>query len=216
VVTGHGAVHHDDRPVAVTARKIVHEGRRVERCLHSGGFVMVAGKAVHGRRGVAESLSQHCVAARIVMHEVAGEEHGVRPRVVALRVRDAAQALRRAIERHEFLVYYQPIVSLVSGKLTGFEALVRWAHKDGIRLPNDFIPLAEETGLIIPIENFVLRNAVKQMREWESYLKIGSGITMSVNLSPQHYSEANLVEDIKRLLLVTGFGVTFSTIAIAG
>ena len=123
---------------------------------------------------------------------------------VAVRVQKESD-LRRAIERDEFQVYYQPIVSLVSGKLTGFEALVRWAHKDGLRLPSDFIPLAEETGLIIPIENFVLRNAVKQMREWESYLKIGSGITMSVNLCPQHYSESNLVEDIKRLLLVTGF-----------
>ena len=123
---------------------------------------------------------------------------------VAVRVQKESD-LRRAIERDEFQVYYQPIVSLVSGKLTGFEALVRWAHNDGLRLPSDFIPLAEETGLIIPIENFVLRNAVKQMREWESYLKIGSGITMSVNLSPQHYSEPNLVEEIKRLLLVTGF-----------
>jgi EAL domain-containing protein (putative c-di-GMP-specific phosphodiesterase class I) len=123
---------------------------------------------------------------------------------VAVRVQKESD-LRRAIEREEFQVYYQPIVSLDSGKLAGFEALVRWAHRDGLRLPGDFIPLAEDTGLIIPIERFVLSNAIKQMREWSSRLKLGSGITMSVNLSPQHYSEPGLVEEIKRLLKTTGF-----------
>jgi EAL domain-containing protein (putative c-di-GMP-specific phosphodiesterase class I) len=123
---------------------------------------------------------------------------------VAVRVQKESD-LRRAIEREEFQVYYQPIISLDSGKLAGFEALVRWAHRDGLRLPGDFIPLAEDTGLIIPIERFVLQNAIKQMREWNSRLKAGSGITMSVNLSPQHYSEPDLVEEIKRLLKATGF-----------
>jgi len=125
-------------------------------------------------------------------------------RHVAVRVQKESD-LRRAIEREEFQVYYQPIVSLDSGKLAGFEALVRWAHRDGLRLPADFIPLAEDTGLIIPIERFVLQNAIKQMREWSSRLKLGSGITISVNLSPQHYSEPDLVDEIKRILTATGF-----------
>lgn len=124
-------------------------------------------------------------------------------RHVAVRVQKEAD-LRRAIEREEFQVYYQPIVSLASGKLSGFEALVRWKHHDGLRLPGDFIPLAEETGLIIPIERFVLRSAIKQMREWDAYMKRGSGVTMSVNLSPQHYSETDLVAEIRRLLKLTG------------
>ncbi|HET9941833.1 MAG TPA: EAL domain-containing protein, partial [Terriglobia bacterium] len=94
--------------------------------------------------------------------------------------------------------------SLDSGKLAGFEALVRWAHRDGLRLPADFIPLAEDTGLIIPIERFVLQNAIKQMRDWASRLKL-PGITMSVNLSPQHYSEPGLVKEVERLLASTGF-----------
>jgi PAS domain S-box-containing protein/diguanylate cyclase (GGDEF)-like protein len=123
---------------------------------------------------------------------------------VAVRVQKESD-LRRAIEREEFQVYYQPIVSLDSGKLAGFEALVRWAHRDGLRLPADFIPLAEDTGLIIPIERFVLENAIKQMREWNSRLKLGPGITMSVNLSPQHYSEPGLVDEVTRLLAATGF-----------
>src|SRR4030095_11809200 len=123
---------------------------------------------------------------------------------VAVRVQKESD-LRRAIEREEFQVYYQPIISLDSGKLAGFEALVRWAHRDGLRLPADFIPLAEDTGLIIPIERFVLQNAINQMREWNSRLKLGPGITMSVNLSPQHYSEPDLVDEVKRLLAATGF-----------
>jgi len=114
--------------------------------------------------------------------------------------------LRRAIENEEFQVHYQPIVSLITGQITGFEALVRWPQGNGVfRLPGDFIPLAEETGLIVPIERFVLQAAVKEMRDWERQLTPGSPITMSVNLSPQHYSEPGLVDEIKRLLKVTGF-----------
>jgi EAL domain-containing protein (putative c-di-GMP-specific phosphodiesterase class I) len=114
--------------------------------------------------------------------------------------------LRRAIENEEFEVFYQPIVSLITGEITGFEALVRWPQGNGVsRMPGDFIPLAEETGLIVPIERFVLHSAVKQMRDWERTLRHGSPITMSVNLSPQDYSEPGLVDEIKRLLKVTGF-----------
>jgi PAS domain S-box-containing protein/diguanylate cyclase (GGDEF)-like protein len=123
---------------------------------------------------------------------------------VAARVRKEAD-LRRAIEAEEFQVYYQPIISLDSGLISGFEALVRWPHRDGLRLPGDFIPLAEETGLIIPIERFVLRSAVKQMREWEAHIQPGARITLSVNLSPQHYLQPDLVAEIKRILNTTGF-----------
>ena len=128
---------------------------------------------------------------------------------VAVRVQKEAD-LRRAIERDEFQVL------LPTDRFSRFRESSRVLRlsSDGrtataFRLPGDFIPLAEETGLIIPIERFVLRNAVKQMREWESHLKLGTGITMSVNLSPQHYSEPDLVEDIKRLLMVTGFDPQF-------
>ena len=113
--------------------------------------------------------------------------------------------LRRAIENEEFLVHYQPIVSLLTGEISGFEALIRWPHADGLRPPSEFIPLAEETGLIIPIERFVLRSAIKQMRDWETHYKGRAGMTMSVNLSPQHYSEPDLVDEIKRVLRITGF-----------
>jgi diguanylate cyclase (GGDEF)-like protein/PAS domain S-box-containing protein len=127
---------------------------------------------------------------------------------VAARVQKEAD-LRRAIECEEFEVYYQPIVSLESGRITGFEALVRWPHSDGLRQPADFIPLAEQTGLIIPIERFVLRSAVKQMSEWEHSLKLDAPLTMNVNLSPQHYARPDLVDEVKQLLEATGFDPRF-------
>ena len=122
---------------------------------------------------------------------------------VAVRIQREAE-LRRAIEREEFRVYYQPIIALNSGRIAGFEALVRWQHGNDLLLPSDFIPLAEQTGLIIPIEKFVLREALEQMRSWETCLPSRRPLTVSVNLSARHYSEPDLVEDIKRALNATG------------
>jgi diguanylate cyclase (GGDEF)-like protein/PAS domain S-box-containing protein len=116
--------------------------------------------------------------------------------------------LRRAIERGDFQVHYQPIVSLSDGTIAGFEALVRWRHHDGLLLPGEFIPLAEQTGLIIPIERYVLRRAMEQMREWDK-MRLRSPLTMSVNLSAQHYSERDLVDEVVKMLKATGFDSRF-------
>ena len=123
---------------------------------------------------------------------------------VAARVQREAD-LRGAVERGEFVVHYQPIVSLANGRISGFEALVRWRHRDGVLLPKDFIPLAEQTGLIIPIERYVLQRSMEQMREWDRRFRFHSPLTMSVNLSAQHYSERDLVDEIARILKTTGF-----------
>jgi diguanylate cyclase (GGDEF)-like protein/PAS domain S-box-containing protein len=112
--------------------------------------------------------------------------------------------LRRVIQRDELRVYYQPIIALSTGKIAGFEALIRWQHGDTLLLPKDFIPLAEQTGLIIPIEKFVLQKALEQIRAWESQLGCPGQLTVNVNLSAVHYSEPNLVDEIKRVLHATG------------
>lgn len=108
--------------------------------------------------------------------------------------------LRRAIERQEFELYYQPIVSLVTGTITGFEALIRWQHpQKGLIAPDAFIPLAEETGLIIPMGEWVLSQACQQLYRWqEEFPK--RALTMSINLSGKQFTHPQLVSHIQRTL----------------
>jgi diguanylate cyclase (GGDEF)-like protein/PAS domain S-box-containing protein len=108
--------------------------------------------------------------------------------------------LRRALEREEFRLYYQPQIDMQSGSVNGVEALIRWQHPDlGLVSPLEFIPLLEETGLIIPVGEWVIRTACKQTREW---LDAGfSPLTMAVNLSARQFRQPNLVEMIEQNLL---------------
>jgi diguanylate cyclase (GGDEF)-like protein len=112
--------------------------------------------------------------------------------------------LRRAIERHEFRVFYQPIVALESDTIAGFEALVRWEHPErGIVPPNEFIMLAEETGLISEIGQHVLREACRQLRAWQWLSPLNRSLLMSVNLSGKQFKQPNLVQQIKNILQET-------------
>ena len=108
---------------------------------------------------------------------------------------------RRALENQELCVYYQPIVAIESGELHGFEALVRWEHPErGIILPSDFIPLAEETGLIVPLGLSVLREACNQLRSWQQRSVLNRYLIMSVNLSGKQLMQPNLTEKIEEVL----------------
>jgi predicted signal transduction protein with EAL and GGDEF domain len=112
--------------------------------------------------------------------------------------------LRRAMERDEFFVFYQPIMSLETGGLRGFEALVRWRHPEqGFIPPSDFIPVAEETGMIVQLGEYVLREACRQMRHWEVVLPSDPPLFMSVNLSVKQFSQPNLVETVAAILRET-------------
>jgi diguanylate cyclase (GGDEF)-like protein len=111
-------------------------------------------------------------------------------------------SLRRAIERDELLLYYQPIVSLASGIISGFEALIRWQHPEwGLVNPQDFIGIAEETGLIIPIGKWVLQTACTQMNRWEQFVR--HPLFISVNLSMKQLYHPLLVEDVDAILQST-------------
>lgn len=113
--------------------------------------------------------------------------------------------LRRAIERKEFQVYYQPIVSIKNGKLIGFEALVRWYHPSrGWISPVEFIPLAEETGLISLIDRYVLKEACRQMVIWKQQFPQKFPLTISVNLSAAQLAQLGLIERIDQILQETG------------
>jgi EAL domain-containing protein (putative c-di-GMP-specific phosphodiesterase class I) len=110
--------------------------------------------------------------------------------------------LRRALERGEFRNFYQPIVALVSGEIAGFEALSRWQHPTrGLLGPNEFIPVAEETGLIRELGWWNLREACRQISEWRASSVAHRHLTISVNLSAKQFLQPNLVEDIRQLLL---------------
>ncbi|WP_414517518.1 EAL domain-containing protein [Nostoc sp. PCC 9305] len=119
----------------------------------------------------------------------------------AIQLLELENDLRRAVERREFLVYYQPIISLVTGRISGFEALVRWQHPiRGLISPIEFIPVAEETGLINAINTWVLQSACHQLSIWQHYPVTPEPLTMSVNLSARLFLQPNLVEQIDRII----------------
>ncbi len=114
--------------------------------------------------------------------------------------------LRRAIARQEFFLCYQPIVRLDGqATLQGFEALVRWNHPErGLVSPGDFIPVAEDSGLIVDLGLMVLREACQTLMTWREISELARSLIMSVNLSPRQFSETLLVEDIRTVLEETG------------
>jgi diguanylate cyclase (GGDEF)-like protein/PAS domain S-box-containing protein len=110
--------------------------------------------------------------------------------------------LHKALERKELVLYYQPKLNLRTGMIIGVEALMRWTHSDwGIVSPGTFIPIAEDSGLIIPIGEWALYEACRQNMEWHNQ---GLKITVSVNLSARQFSQTNLVEVVEKVLDETG------------
>lgn len=144
------------------------------------------------------------------------------------------QALRQAIKSQEFQVYYQPIISLTTGRISGFEGLVRWrcsraaeylneGSHGGLVLPERFIPVAEETGIIIDIDRWVLREACQQIRTWQTQFPQASAgaspLLVSLNLSSKRFSQPDIVQQVDQVLQETnldphslGLEITESTI----
>jgi len=113
--------------------------------------------------------------------------------------------LRKGLERQEFVLHYQPILSLTSNSIVGFEALLRWQHPErGLVSPADFIPITEETGLIVPLGTWVLKEACRQMSIWRSRFHENPPQAMCVNLSCKQFSQPNLVAKIVEVLQEAG------------
>jgi diguanylate cyclase (GGDEF)-like protein len=113
--------------------------------------------------------------------------------------------MRGAVEHRELFLQYQPIVSLATGSLRGFEALVRWQHPErGLIHPAKFIPIAEETGMIIPIGKWILNEACRQMSRWQKLSRSDGPLPVSVNLSGKQFLQPDLLEQIQEVLRETG------------
>jgi diguanylate cyclase (GGDEF)-like protein/PAS domain S-box-containing protein len=114
--------------------------------------------------------------------------------------------LRLAVERQEFRIQYQPIMQLGTNQVHGFEALVRWHHPErGLLMPSEFITVAEETGLIIPLGRWVLCESCRQVRLWQEEFPGYEALTLSVNYSGKQFMQTDVIEQIKLILEETGF-----------
>jgi PAS domain S-box-containing protein len=112
--------------------------------------------------------------------------------------------LRKALDLGEFRVYYQPIMSLETGRIAGFEALTRWQRPEGILSPIDFIGVAEETGLIVPMNRQLLREACLQLRAWQAEFPSTPPLSLSVNISPREFAQHDLASQIGKSMDETG------------
>jgi PAS domain S-box-containing protein len=112
--------------------------------------------------------------------------------------------MRRAVENDEFKVYYQPIISLQSGSIVGFEALTRWHSPKGLIMPNDFIPVANETGIILAINRQLLSEACRQLLSWQQLFPSDPPLSLSVNISPKQFTQVDLAAQIGELLQQSG------------
>jgi len=157
--------------------------------------------------GGAEDSAELLQAADVAMYAAKGGGKGsyvvYQPALQAAMVDrlERTADLQRAVDAQEFVVHYQPIVSLDGGKTIGVEALVRWRHPErGLLPPKDFIALAEETGLIIPIGRWVLQEACSQARCWQLNHDMDGRLRVSVNISARHFQHDGLVNDVAAAL----------------
>ncbi|MEA5448723.1 EAL domain-containing protein [Leptolyngbya sp. CCNP1308] len=194
-----------DSATAIAAN-LRHEIERPYDCNHTEVFLTCS-------MGISVSRAAHTTPEALVqeadtaLHQAKGQGHGqilsfqpaMHDRVVARLQLEID--LRKAIQNQEFVLYYQPIVALSDKTLVGFEALVRWQHPTGGMIsPAEFIPLAEETGLIVAIDQWCLQTACEQMRQWQQRWPNLPPLSISVNLSSQHFLQPNLVEHIQTCL----------------
>lgn len=113
--------------------------------------------------------------------------------------------MREAILQDQLTLHYQPVVELATGRIEGVEALVRWNHPErGLLMPDQFIPLAEETGMIVELGHWVLRNAVRQLRDWQDRLPLEHDFSVRVNISTTELQNLELIEHVQDILRETG------------
>lgn len=195
-----------------TAERVIHALRRpfplADREVTVGASAGIAFSPPGGRRIQAEDLVREADTALYAAKE-AGKGRAVifQPQMKAQVVRRLSleSDLRRAIDHGELVLYYQPEVELLTGQIVGMEALVRWQHPQlGLILPEDFIPLAEESGMIVMLGEWVLETACRQAHLWQRQRGGIEPLVMSVNLSARQFHQADLAKQVARILRRTG------------
>jgi len=182
-----------ERIMAVLRQPLALPGAQVELQPHVGVAVAMAGE------GSADELLRN---GAVAMHQARIYEGGYAifdPEMHADAIRriEMESLLRTAIEDQQFVLHYQPLVDLQTGRLTGVEALVRWNHpRRGLVPPMEFIPLAEETGLIVPLGQWAIGEACRQVRVWQREIPADEPICLNVNLSARQLRHPNIVRDI--------------------
>ncbi len=178
------------------------EGRDVSV---TASFGVVLGPTDHGS---AEDLLRN---ANIALHRAKESGRGkvlvfnTKMLEAAVELMTLENDLRRAVARGEFFVVYQPILDLAEGRMQGFEALVRWQHPErGVVSPAEFIPAAEDTGLIVEIGRYVLGEACRTVAGWQKEAAAGAGLILAVNISARQFSDPELVENVRRALSESG------------
>jgi len=160
-----------------------------------------------GPEGAEELLRNADVAMYMAKEAGKGRYQVFEPAMhdTALKRLELKADLQRAVDNHEFVLHYQPVIELESGAIEGMEALLRWVHPQrGIVPPLDFIPLAEETGLIVPIGRWVLREACLQARDLQQRYPTNPPLSMAVNLSARQLQRPEIVGEIAEALMETG------------
>jgi diguanylate cyclase (GGDEF)-like protein/PAS domain S-box-containing protein len=191
-----------ERIAAALAKPIELDGRSIVVRV-SIGIAMAGDTEI-----VADDLLAHADAA---MYEAKGQgraRHAVFDPSMRTRARGRLEMeteLRTAIDEDQFELFYQPIIELRTNRIAGFEALVRWHHpKRGLLAPMEFIPLAEATGLIVPLGRLITLAACRQLRGLRDAGYIGTSLTMSVNVSPRQAAEADFAAEVAAILAETG------------
>lgn len=162
-----------------------------------------------GRKDYAEA-GEVLRDAAIAMYHAKEQDKGIEVfdtsmHIQALKLLQLETDLRHAIARGEMIAYFQPIVELQTLRLVGFESLIRWKHpKKGLISPGEFIPVSEDTNLIIPITLWMLRHSCEQLVRWQRQTPLNEELFLSVNLSGKHFAQPDLVSQVRKIVVETG------------
>jgi diguanylate cyclase (GGDEF)-like protein/PAS domain S-box-containing protein len=190
-----------ERIMSVLRQPLLLPGASVELQPFIGIAVAIAGD------GTPEELLRNSALAVRIARNYEGGYAIFDPDMQADAIRriEIESQLRTAIDESQFVLHYQPTIDLKTGRLTGVEALVRWQHpKRGLVPPMEFIPLAEESGLIVPLGLWTIQEACRQVRDWQREIPADQPICLSVNLSARQLRHPNIVRDIADVLDDTG------------